>query len=279
LSSIFSLLSRPQIKACKLFILTTALLSASGPLLSAQQSIAIEASLNLPDAPSAVSSSRSIPAEDARPVEDARSSSPWNFLGINKQVPEVAPRTAINIMPGQRALPLRTGDKILLGIRGSATPLSVVGWVASAGYSHLTNGSPNYGTNSGAFAQRFGAAAARNASEDIFSDSIMAPIFHQDPRYYVMGRHGHSFIKRALYAGTRPIIGRTDGGRTVPNYAILTGNLGGAALTNLYYPPLNQGFSQTMQTFGSSLGGSAIGFLVTEFYTDALELVHLKKAE
>jgi hypothetical protein len=278
LSLIFSL-SRPQIKACTLFILTTALLSASGPLLSAQQGLVAEASLNLPDAPSAVSSSRSIPSEDARSVEEARPSSPLDILGLNKPLPAVAPRTAIDIMPGQRALPLRTGDKILLGIRGSATPFAVMGWVASAGYSHLTNGSPNYGTNSGAFAQRFGAAAARNASEDIFSDSIMAPIFHQDPRYYVMGRHGHSFIKRVLYAGTRPIIGRTDGGRTIPNYALLSGNLGGAALTNLYYPPLNQGFSQTMQTFGSSLGGSAIGFVVTEFYTDALELVHLKKAE
>ena len=36
-----------------------------------------------------------------------------------------------------------------------------------------------------AFVQRLGAAAARNASQSIFTDGLMPAVFHQDPRYYV----------------------------------------------------------------------------------------------
>ena len=58
----------------------------------------------------------------------------------------------------------------------------------AASYEQALNGSPNYGTDAGAYGQRVGAAAIRDASQTIFSDSIMAPILREDPRYYVMGK-------------------------------------------------------------------------------------------
>jgi hypothetical protein len=181
------------------------------------------------------------------------------------------------VRPRQQAPHLTGKDKFVLGIRDSFTPYSMAGWFLSAGYSHLTNGQPNYGTDKGAFGQRLGAAAIRDTSENIFSTSVMATVLHEDPRYYVMG-HSHGIAKRALYAATRVLITRTDGGRETVNLALLSGNLAGAALTNAYYPPLNHGAKQTMLIFGSSVGGSALGFGVSEFLGDALELVHLKKA-
>ena len=77
------------------------------------------------------------------------------------------------------------------------------------------NSSPNYGDRCWAFGQRLGAAAARGVSEGVFSNSLFAPLFHEDPRYYIMGP-GHSFFKRLVYAGTRSIITRTDSGKTHP---------------------------------------------------------------
>jgi hypothetical protein len=156
------------------------------------------------------------------------------------------------------------------------SPFSAVGWFASAGYEQLVNGSPNYGTDRGAFGQRLGAAALRDASEGIFSDSVMSPILHEDPRYYRLGP-SHNFFVRVIYSGTRPIIGRTDGGRTTPNIANLAGTLAGAALASAYYPPLNRGFTQTMETFGGSVGGSAVGDLASEFFADFLHLLHPKR--
>jgi hypothetical protein len=158
------------------------------------------------------------------------------------------------------------------------TPFSMIGWVASAGYSHLIDGIPNYGTNSQAFAQRLGAAAALSASREIFSDSIMAPVFHQDPRYYQLGR-GKSIVKRGLYAATRPIIGRTDSGRTIPNFAFISGTAGAAVLTKAYYPPRNQSAGQVFQTFGTSLGSSALGYVLSEFGGDVARILHVTKFE
>jgi hypothetical protein len=180
------------------------------------------------------------------------------------------------IFPGETAPPLSARQKVVLGLKDSVSPFSIAGWVGSAGWSQLWNSSPNYGTDKGAFGQRLAATAARNASQDIFGNVVLAPILHEDPRYYEMGR-GHNFIKRSLYAATRVLITRTDSGHMTPNYSLIGGNLAGAALTNAYYPTLNQGFTQTAMTFGNSLGGSAVGMVFSEFYDDALRIVHLKQ--
>jgi hypothetical protein len=105
---------------------------------------------------------------------------------------------------------------------------------------------------------------------------VFAPIFHEDPRYYVMGS-GHPFLKRLVYAGTRVLITRTDSGHSTPNYALFAGNAASSALTVTYYPAKNTTFSGVAETFGGSLGGSALGFVVDEFIVDALVDLHLKK--
>jgi len=151
-------------------------------------------------------------------------------------------------------------------------------WLASAGWGQLTNGAPNYGTDKGAFGERLGAAAIRDVSEDFLSTAVMASAFHQDPRYYKMGRH-HRIGRRIVYAATRAIIARSDSGRMEPNYSLLAGNLAGSILTNAYYPASNHGFKETSEIFFGSVGGSALGFGISEFLSDGLAIVHLKKSE
>jgi len=182
------------------------------------------------------------------------------------------------IMADEQAPALTARDKFLMGAKSTVTPFSMAGWLISSGYSHLTNGPPNYGMDKGAFGQRLGAAAIRSSSQGLFTTSVMANVFHEDPRYYQMGR-SHGIRQRIVYAATRVLITKTDSGKATVNLALLTGNLAGAALTNAYYPPRNHGVGQTMLIFGSSLGGSALGFGVSEFLNDALQLAHLKKSE
>jgi len=177
------------------------------------------------------------------------------------------------IGPGQIAPTLMAGDKVLLGVKNAFMPFAASGWFAVSGYEQVMNGSPNYGTDRGAFGQRLGAAAVRDSSESIFSDSVMANFFHEDPRYYQMGP-AHNFFVRLVYSGTRPIFTRMDSGRISLNLASLTGTMGGAALTNLYYPQVNRGTTQTMETFGGSLGGAALGDVVSEFYGSFKHMFH-----
>jgi hypothetical protein len=175
----------------------------------------------------------------------------------------------------QMAPALSTRDTVLLGIRDAFSPFAMSGWLASSGAEQLLNDSPNYGTNLGAFGQRLGAAAIRDSTEGILSDSVMSPLFHEDPRYYRLGPTRNFFV-RLIYAGTRPIITRTNGGQLSPNFALVTGDAAGSALTNLYYPQINRGAEETVKTWGESLGGSAIGDIVGEFYGDVAHLFHVR---
>ncbi len=181
------------------------------------------------------------------------------------------------IEPGEQATRLTAGDKVLLGIRENATFGSVGGWILSASYEQAVNSSPNYGQTGKGYAQRLGAAAARNVSENIFSDSVIAPILHEDPRYYKLGP-GNNFFKRLFYSGTRGLITRTDGGRQTINFANIGGDLGGSAVTQLYYPSGNRNFNQVMSTWGSSIGGDALGYVADEFLSGFLTTTHLKKS-
>lgn len=180
------------------------------------------------------------------------------------------------IAADERAPKLRPKDKMLMGLKTAISPFSVGTWLSAAGWSHLTDGAPNVGSDSGAFGERLGDAAIRDITGEFLTTSTMANVLHEDPRYYQMGR-GHSIARRIVYAGTRVFVTRTDDGRQTPNFALLSGNLGGAILTNAYYPPQNHGVDQTIEIFAGSLAGSAIGFGVDEFLSDALEIVHLKK--
>jgi hypothetical protein len=252
--------------------------TAQSPVTVAQSNIpATNPSLNLPDSPGFLASSSAdatAPDENPDDLGDQQAvSSTSQQSGIRTRH---IGRLRMTIAPNEIAEPMSVDTKVVAGLKNSVSFFSATGWVASAGWTQLTNGSPNYGTDRGAFGQRLGAAALRNISESIFTDALFAPVFHEDARYYVLGK-GHRFFRRVVYAATRAVITRTDSGRTTPNFALLAGNAAGAALTVTYYPAKNTTFSEVAQTFGGSVGGSALGFGITEFLGDALEFVHLKK--
>jgi hypothetical protein len=152
-----------------------------------------------------------------------------------------------------------------MGLQGALSPYAAVGWLASAGYEQVTNTTPNYGTDRGAFGQRLGASAIRAISEDVLADSVLAPAFHEDPRYYRLAP-GHKFFARVVYSASRALITRNDDGHTVPNFSQIGGNLVGAVLTNAYYPQSNRNAMTTLETFGGSLGGTALGDGIAEFF-------------
>ena len=267
----------PEMPASRPLVLALALLATMTPFATAQAvltgnlaaaTITENARPDLPDSPGVLFSS----SADAADLDSG------SFDPAPGTRAKHAGRYQMTVAPGETADPMAVHDKVVGGLIDSVSLFSATGWFASAGWEQLTNGSPNYGTDRGAFGRRLGCAAVRDISETVFSESLFAPMFHEDPRYYKMGR-GHSFVKRFVYSGTRVLVTRTDGGRATPNLSLIAGDAAGAALTTTYYPAMNTTFSQVASTFGGSLGGNAIGFVVTEFLTDAMELVHLKKAQ
>ena len=212
---------------------------------------AAEPLVSLPDAPEALSSPQSFGAGGVtRPALTSPAADPF----------------AKYIQPGQTAVQLSGFDKVLLGARHSISSFAAVTWVVSAGYEQLLNSRPNYGQTVKGFAQRVGADAARNISEGVFSDSVLAPILHEDPRYYKLGP-GHPLNERLRHALLHPIITRTDAGDRTINFAQIGGTLAGAGLTDAYYPTMNRTTGATLITFGTSMGGGAIGYLFNEFFS------------
>jgi hypothetical protein len=263
------------------FSLTLAAISVSAVTLasgqSSQSSEALESHLykvgateELPDAPA--------PQGDLFP---GVSSSEVEAAGAPTRTPRFAPKPLAPlynkyIEPGQRAQPL-TGveHKLLFGFDQIISPYFLVGVVGSATYEQAFNGSPNYGTNGGAYGQRLGAAAARGASQSVFSDGLMPAVFHQDPRYYVRGK-SHNAFARGTYAVSRVFITRTDDGANAPNYSLFAGHAATAALENAYYPNVNRNATETAKSFASSFAGAALSNAVREFFPDLLHLAHLE---
>jgi hypothetical protein len=253
-----------------------------------------EAALALPDAPGYSSSDSDSTGATSGPSllqasgsQQSSGSQQYSAAGPSpaRATPTVAPtrteptsRYDKYIDTHEIAPPLDARDKMILGLRATVTPFGFLSIVTAAGFEQARDSSPHYGTDRGAFAARVGAAGARGASELLFSDSLLAPVFHEDPRYYQLGRQ-HSVFARTTYALSRVFVTRTDDGQSTPNFSLLAGYAGAIGLTNAYYPANDRDFKQTAENYCGSLGGAAFSFVVREFLDEALLDAHLRKKE
>lgn len=223
-----------------------------------------ESSSSLPDAPEPVSAGASAPVA-------------FDAQALGGTVPGTAPKFAFIILPGQQAVPLHGMEKAVYGLHDAFNPLQLVGITLSAGWSHLIDSQPHYGHNSEAFGKRVGAAALRSTVQTMATDAVFSPMFHDDPRYYALGRD-HAFVNRVFYAATRVVWVRSSYSmKNRINAPLLLGYGSAAGLNNLYYPDQDTGAKNTFENWGTSLAGAALGFEVDEFLDDALRIVHLRK--
>ena len=249
---------------------------------AAAQGVSLSEKSDSPQLPVSASAEMPVPAEiDAPQPQPSALAQPANpsvsLVGVPQDQPggyEVAPLHTKYILPNQRAQMLKPRDKMLIAVEDIYSPLNFGGIIAAAGYEQWRNGQPNYGTDRGAFGERLGAAGIRDTAQGVFTDGVFAPLLHQDPRYYVEGS-GYSVLHRALYAATRPVITRTDGGRQTINGALLLGYAATSLLNNAYYPSVNRNARDNAEAFAGSIGGSALGFLLTEFTSSVWGKFHL----
>ena len=219
----------------------------------------------LPDAPSAVSSSRDASDDQAGVAPSA---------GSANRV--VASKYAGIILPGQTSVPLSAGNKVVYAFADAFSPLALAGITASAGYSHVVDSAPHYGTNAQAFGKREGVSALRSTIQTMATEAVFDPIFRDDPRYYELGNR-HRFVNRVVYAATRVVVTRSDSGSGRLNAPLLLGYGVAAGMNNIYYPDQDRGAKQTFESYAGSLAGAALGFEVNEFLDDTLRAFHLRK--
>jgi hypothetical protein len=172
--------------------------------------------------------------------------------------------------------PLRAHDKWMLALKESADPYSFGSAAAGALLSQWHDSAPKYGHGAGPYFERFGAAQADMTSQNLFSDAILASLFHEDPRYFRMGPQ-RKIVIRVIYALSRVAIIRRDSGKEGLSYSGIGGTVLGIALSNAYYPASSVNGGEMESRLATSFSASALGNLLPEFWPDVkAKLARLK---
>lgn len=222
----------------------------------------------LPDSPGAVFSSSSAPLLAAASI-DGQSRVFSNTT---------ASPSARTIKPWQTAPHQTAGDKVVMSLKDVASLQNVGSSIISAGWSHLWDTRPHYGTDSSGFAERFGASMLKGSTQTISRDAIYGNLFHEDTRYYIRGRR-YGIKSRAIYAATRVFVTKKDAGGTGVYYSNIASIATSNALANLYYPTRDQGAGQTAQAFAMGFATNVLSNELKEFMGDAIALVFHKKQQ
>lgn len=210
---------------------------------------------DLPEAPSALS------------VRQERSESPRS--------PDIAAPNHANIklLPNlssysitDHPAPQTTADKLKLGLASSVSISSIGLSAAKAGLNLSSNSYPAFGQGGIGYSRYLWHGFADQAVENITVQSIFPIVLHQDSRYYAM-RTG-SVPHRAVYAFSRTLITRTDGGHEAFNASEIIGAGAAAGISMTYYPGQYRTWTETGQRWlGNVLVDSGF-MLAREFLPD-----------
>jgi hypothetical protein len=163
--------------------------------------------------------------------------------------------------------PLTPKQKFQFFLEETRDPFNIAAAALSAGLSQADNQTPKYGEGGVAYAKRFGAALGDFGSQNLFSDAVLACLFHQDPRYFRDGPKSR-VVPRIAYALSRIGVARQDSGRAAFNASGIFGMALGIGASNLYYPSVSRTGTVMATRVGTSLGGWAIGNVASEFWPD-----------
>jgi hypothetical protein len=197
--------------------------------------------------------------------------------------PTKAPDRVLGVLPNNRMTqetdvytPITVRRKFYIGLKDSTDyPVFVIAGVL-AGVGQLTNSHPRYGQGAEGFGRRYGAALADQVTSVLLTESVMPSLFHQDPRYFRLGKQRASGWRRFGYSLTRILVTKNDRGKLFFNFSEVIGNAGSAAIGNLYYPG-QRTLGDNAERLGLQLSTDALSNLLREFGPDIIAKIFHKK--
>ncbi|MGH9600236.1 MAG: hypothetical protein ACRD27_10260 [Terracidiphilus sp.] len=97
-------------------------------------------------------------------------------------------------------------------------------------------------------------------------DFVMPTIFHQDERYYAMGKG--SILKRGIYAASRELITPNYHGRNTFNASEILGRGVAETISLAYYPSETRTLGGFSEKYGYAVGRDALTNVFREFWPD-----------
>jgi len=168
--------------------------------------------------------------------------------------------------PGVALCSLELKGKFLLFVSDSFDPVTFFAAGFNAGLSQAENEDPTFGQGAAGYGKRFGASFADQTSFRFFKDFAYPFVFDEDPRYYRL-IHGSSGT-RLWHAIEHAFVARRDNGNRMPNVSEWLGTTSAVALSNMYHPGNERGFTPAAQQVGYNIAED-IGFdVLREFWPE-----------
>jgi hypothetical protein len=159
---------------------------------------------------------------------------------------------------------LSSKQKYHLVMRASLDPVQFLGTGIIAGFQQASNTYPTYGQGMEGYGKRYGAEFATDSIATFFGGAVYPQLFHQDPRYFYKGTGSKK--SRIWYAIQESVMCRGDNGKLQFDFSGILGSLTAGAISNLYYPPSERGFSLTLLGTIEGTAGTAAGNIIQEFF-------------
>lgn len=135
-----------------------------------------------------------------------------------------------------------------------------------AGVAQAEGSYPEFHHGAAAYGRYYWHTLADQADEDYQVEFILPVLFHQDSRYYTLGR-GNAF-RRAAYAFSRVLITRTDAGNETFNISEIVGAGAASGISDLYYPSPERSWTKTGQRWLLNVSLDGGTFIFKEFWPD-----------
>lgn len=164
------------------------------------------------------------------------------------------------------APPLTARQKYLFALYEAEDMKAHVGNVLQSALAQATDAEPHYGQGWGAYAQRYGASEADQATSCFFIYGLLPHLTKTDPRYF--RKKTGSAWSRIGYAASRTFITRKDSGGSTFNTPQVLGQAIQSGISLAYYPPKDQGAGHAAVSLALSLLFNSGYNEATEFYPD-----------
>lgn len=163
--------------------------------------------------------------------------------------------------------PMTAGQKFKTTARNAFDPAEFAWYGLQAGIGQLNDSNRSFGQGAEGYGKRYGLRFADGTIENFFTHAIYPAIFHQDPRYFRLGKGG--FLHRAGYAVSRLAITRSDSGHRQLNFSEILGGATAAGISVFsYHPEGSRNLHSALSVWGTQTGYDALSLALKEFWPD-----------
>lgn len=198
----------------------------------------------------------------------------------DKNAPPPQPKRILGVMPNFRAVsagttppPPTAKQRLWIATQNSFDYSAFVFVGITSLIAEGTNAHPDLGKGVEGYGNYYWRGFVDKADGNYWVIFALPTVFHQDERYYAMGKGG--FWKRGAYSATRIFVTPDNHGHASFNASELLGRAIAQGISTAYYPPADRTIGELASKYAFALGRDALTNVFREFWPDiAVHVLH-----